>query len=48
MKGEDVILWDSITRHLNGSLRHISEECMIDTLHWLQRQHARTPAPHRA
>ena len=34
MKGDDVILWDSVTRHRNGSLRHVSEECMLDTLHW--------------
>jgi putative DNA methylase len=34
VKGDDVILWDSITRHRNGTLRHVSEECMLDTLHW--------------
>jgi putative DNA methylase len=34
VKGDDVILWDSITRHRSGSLRHISDECMLDTLHW--------------
>ena len=34
VKGDDVVLWDSITRHRNGSLRHVSEECMLDTLHW--------------
>jgi adenine-specific DNA methylase len=34
VKGDDVILWDSVTRHRNGSLRHVSEECMLDTLHW--------------
>jgi adenine-specific DNA methylase len=34
VKGDDVILWDSITRHRNGSLRHVSEDCMLDTLHW--------------
>jgi putative DNA methylase len=34
VKGDDVILWDSITRHRNGSLRHVSEECMLDVLHW--------------
>ena len=22
------------SRHRNGSLRHVSEECMLDTLHW--------------
>jgi adenine-specific DNA methylase len=34
VKGDDVILWDSVTRHRNGSLRHVSEECMLDVLHW--------------
>jgi adenine-specific DNA methylase len=34
MKGDDVVLWDSVTRHRNGTLRHVSEECMLDTLHW--------------
>ncbi|HTQ55554.1 MAG TPA: DUF1156 domain-containing protein [Bryobacteraceae bacterium] len=34
VKGDDVILWDSVTRHRNGSLRHVSAECMLDTLHW--------------
>jgi adenine-specific DNA methylase len=34
VKGDDVILWDSVTRYRNGSLRHVSEECMLDTLHW--------------
>src|ERR1035438_5185072 len=34
VKGDDVILWDSITRHRNGSLRHVSDECMLDVLHW--------------
>jgi putative DNA methylase len=34
VKGDDVILWDSITRHRNGGLGHVSEECMLDTLHW--------------
>jgi adenine-specific DNA methylase len=34
IKGDDVILWDSVTRHRNGSLGHVSEECMLDTLHW--------------
>lgn len=33
VKGDDVILWDSVTRHRNGSLRHVSEECMLGTLH---------------
>jgi len=32
-KGEDVILWDSKTRRLKGSLGHVSDECMLDTLH---------------
>jgi len=34
IKGNDVILWDRITRHRNGGLRHVSEECMLDVLHW--------------
>jgi adenine-specific DNA methylase len=34
VKGDDVILWDSVTRHRNGSLRHVSEACMLDVLHW--------------
>jgi adenine-specific DNA methylase len=34
VKGDDVILWDSVTRHRNGSLRHVSAECMLDVLHW--------------
>jgi adenine-specific DNA methylase len=34
VKGDDVILWDSVTRHRNDSLHHVSEECMLDTLHW--------------
>jgi adenine-specific DNA methylase len=34
MKSDDVILWDSVTRHRNGSLGHVSAECMLDTLHW--------------
>ena len=34
VKGDDVILWDSVTRHRNGTLRHVSEDCMLDTLHW--------------
>jgi adenine-specific DNA methylase len=34
VKGDDVILWDSVTRHRNGSLGHVSAECMLDTLHW--------------
>jgi hypothetical protein len=34
VKGDDVVLWDSVTRHRNGTLRHVSEECMLDALHW--------------
>lgn len=34
IKGDDVVLWDSVTRHRNGKLRHVSDECMLDTLHW--------------
>lgn len=34
VKSDDVILWDSVTRHRNGSLRHVSADCMLDTLHW--------------
>jgi hypothetical protein len=34
IKGDDVILWDSVTRQRNGSLGHVSEECMLDVLHW--------------
>jgi hypothetical protein len=34
VKGDDVVLWDSVTRHRNNSLRHVSDECMLDTLHW--------------
>jgi adenine-specific DNA methylase len=34
VKADDVVLWDSITRHRNGSLGHVSAECMLDTLHW--------------
>jgi adenine-specific DNA methylase len=34
IKGDDVVLWDSVTRHRNGSLGHVSAECMLDTLHW--------------
>ena len=33
VKGDDVILWDSLTRHRNGTLRHVSEECMLGKLH---------------
>ncbi len=34
VKGDDVILWDSITRHRNGNLGHVNAECMLDVLHW--------------
>jgi len=34
VKGDDDILWDSVTRHRNGKLHHVSAECMLDTLHW--------------
>jgi adenine-specific DNA methylase len=34
VKGDDVVLWDSVTRHRHGSLGHVSAECMLDTLHW--------------
>jgi putative DNA methylase len=34
VKGDDVVLWDSVTRHRNGSLRHVGDEVMLDTLHW--------------
>ena len=34
VKSNDVILWDSITRHRNGKLPNVSAECMLDTLHW--------------
>jgi adenine-specific DNA methylase len=34
VKGDDVILWDSMTRHRNGNLGHVSAECMLDVLHW--------------
>jgi adenine-specific DNA methylase len=33
VKGDDIALWDSKTRRLNGSLGGVSDECMIDTLH---------------
>jgi hypothetical protein len=32
-KGGDVILWDSKTRWAKGSIGHVSDECMLDTLH---------------
>ncbi len=34
VKGDDVVLWDSVTRHRNGSLRGVGEDRMLDTLHW--------------
>lgn len=34
VKGDDVILWDSLTRHRNGTLGHVNDECMLDVLHW--------------
>jgi adenine-specific DNA methylase len=34
VKGDDVVLWDSVTRYHNGSLRSVSDDCMLDTLHW--------------
>jgi len=32
VKGDHLSLWDSDTRFRNGTLRHVSEECMLDTL----------------
>lgn len=32
MKGDDVTLWDSKTRHEKGKLGHAGDECMLDTL----------------
>ena len=34
VKGDDVILWDSVTRHRNGRLGASAKTCMLDTLHW--------------
>jgi len=34
LKGDDVTLWDSKTRHAKGKLGHAGDEVMIDTLHW--------------
>jgi len=34
VKGDDVVLWDSVTRFRNGCLHHVSADCMLDTLHW--------------
>ncbi len=33
-KGDDVVLWDSLTRHRAGKLGPVSGNCMLDTLHW--------------
>ena len=33
-KGNDVVLWDSLTRHRAGKLGPVSGDCMLDTLHW--------------
>ena len=33
VKGDDVILWDSITRHRNGSRGHVIHECRPGTPH---------------
>jgi len=33
-KGDDVVLWDSLTRHRAGKLGPVSGDCMLDTLHW--------------
>ena len=33
-KGDDVVLWDSLTRHRTGKLGPVSGDCMLDTLHW--------------
>jgi putative DNA methylase len=34
IRGDDVILWDSVTRHRHGKLGGATEGCMLDTLHW--------------
>ncbi|HEY6347163.1 MAG TPA: hypothetical protein VIY49_37200 [Bryobacteraceae bacterium] len=31
---DDVVLWDSVTRHRNGSLSHVRDECIADRMHW--------------
>ena len=33
-KGDDVVLWDSLTRHRAAKLGPVSGDCMLDTLHW--------------
>ncbi len=33
-KGDDVVLWDSLTRHRAGKLGPVSGDCMLDTLRW--------------
>jgi putative DNA methylase len=34
IKGEMVVLWDSVTRHRNGKLPSLNTECMLDAVHW--------------
>ena len=33
VKGDDILLWDSKTRQASGKLGHVSDTCMLDTLH---------------
>ncbi len=33
MKGDDVVLWDSVTRRAHGALGHSGQDCMLDVLH---------------
>jgi hypothetical protein len=33
VKGDDVMLWDSVTRKAHGALGHSGEDCMLDVLH---------------
>jgi adenine-specific DNA methylase len=48
-KGDDVVLWDSLTRHRAGKLGPVSGDCMLDTLHWAAKiAPDRTPARRRA
>lgn len=35
MKTDQVILWDSRTRHEKGKLGHVGDEIMLDALHWV-------------
>ena len=35
VKGDDVILWNSLTRRSKGAIGHVGDECMLDTLHWV-------------